>query len=200
MKYLVFALGLAIAACGSNPHIPIKDVPKAPVGDSGPHLAPVASWSMPAVSTETIPSSLVNKQWSVVANYQADDPQAEISTRIFELGGYYQHGGMGLEVIDYGTGGTVECVIWGDEDPGFQTVTKLAADGAFGAHAVACSYDGVSAKLYLDGVLKDSRDVAYVLPSGNMGLGEASYGIRPLSGQVTSIAVYDRAVSIDELN
>lgn len=71
-----------------------------------------------------------------------------------------------------------------------------------GWHLLTGTYDGISAKLYLDGVLMNSVSISYSLPNSNQPLlfgNETNSLTRFFNGKLDDIAIYNRSLTQQEI-
>lgn len=202
MKNLIKLLVLvSLSACVAPPTTTDKPPANVP-SQAVDAMAPLLDLDAPQAYSEALAASLVQKTWSVAARYNADSTQAQLYNRIFELGGFDQLGGFDIE-LSYDSAhlnGILTLCLWDDGAPDAQTVQKLnSPDGAYGEHVVVATYDGSTATMYLDGVMVATQAAAYTLPSGDMGVGQASVGTHQLDGSVEYVRYWDRVLTADEI-
>ena len=68
-------------------------------------------------------------------------------------------------------------------------------------HHIVATYDGTTAKLYVNGVLKDTHNIAVSIPLGDAVMIGASNTVqlRPFAGLIDEVEIYSRALSASEI-
>lgn len=181
----------ALSGCGSSTSPQAEAAPRSPSLPVGP--IPIATYTSVGEKAGT---ALQHNPFTIRAIVTLT--QASIGhQRIFEQGGYGNLGGVGIETN--GTDDGVACLLW--NSTGFDGVEAALALNT--KTEVTCSYDGGTVRLYIDGVLADSKSaVTYLAPNTNIFIGQAasvSAGNRDFQGTIEAVDLYDEALSTAQI-
>lgn len=119
--------------------------------------------------------------------------------RIIEKGGAYNGGGFDIE-----TGSSpsdINCFLFDASGTVYTGVSTVIPTGS--TQKVACSFDGTTIRLYVNGILKASLGgLNWAATSGNVFIGKAASGTsgdRDFRGTISKVDCYDRALSDTEV-
>lgn len=204
MRTLIIVVLFALTAC--NPPAPSLSPRNTGTGPAQTGSGPTASLPVPfrellnpGLGYFPLPSGLESGPWTVGVKYTATGAIPSY-TRIHEIGGYNQQGGLSIELNSGAGQNRVACVIFNGLISIQQAVTARV-DSLMetpSSASVVCTYSGTTLTMYVNGEFQGSANGVYNTPSWNEGIGLGSAGEFPLTGTVSNVSWWQAALTAAE--
>jgi len=176
-------------------------------------ITPVTSFTLSTLLDWAIgPTGLVSvtipsDAFTITTHFELAAHPSQVHARIFESGGYLDaEGGISIEygsTVDIGSGqhdDGIGCLFW---DHGSVIGRAMAPVGMVnsGEHTLACVYENLTLKLYIDNTLQVTTDVTFTPTTGTSKVGEANNSAGyDFQGTIYSLGVYHNALTQEQLD
>lgn len=200
MRHTLIIVTFLLVACGQAPKgTPGPTQTSAPAGQITALPSPFRALLNPGLGWFSLPSGLESGPWTVGVKYQASAAIASY-TRAYEWGGFNQVGGGSIELNSGDTQNRIACVIFNGMTSIDQAVTARVVSSMEtpSSATVLCVYSGTTLTMYVNGVAQGSATGAYHAPSWNEGIGIGSAGEFPLTGSISNVSWWQRALTASE--